>query len=160
MSIIQTKGKVIFDLPDLTNKHNNQSQWKKTAAILFNDDMCNYYSWFINKRYGIKLSYPIRRAHFTIINDRIDLEHYNKISSNLKGVEISLKYSTDVRTNGNYWWLKVFSEEAIQLRALFGLDKPFFNFHITIGYPFPVDFEHSKYIHSNILKYENNIINE
>jgi hypothetical protein len=156
--IIHTRGKITFDLPDVTNKHSRQSVWKKTAAVLFKDDMCNYYAWFIRNRYGLKLSYPLRRAHFTVINDRIDSTLYYKKAKELKNVEIDLSYSIDVRTNGNYWWLKVFSEDAIKIRNEFGLGDPYFSFHITIGYPFDIDSEYSHYIHQNIKRYEKNIL--
>lgn len=157
-NIIHTKGRIIFDLPNITNKHHKQSAWKKTAAVLFNDDICNYYAWFIKKRYGLYLAYPLRRAHFTIINDRIDFDFYSQKSKELNNTEINLYYSTDVRTNGKYWWLKVVSEDAMKIRQEFNLGIPHFSFHITIGYPYEIDTETSNYIHNNIIKFENNNI--
>lgn len=62
-------GKIEFDVLNKTTKHKNQCSWKKTAMVLFNDDMCEYYSWFIQKRFNIILNKPIRSSHISFIND-------------------------------------------------------------------------------------------
>ena len=52
---IKTHGKIIFDPLDLTKKHKNQSDWKRMSIISINDDACDYYAWFIKKRYNLVL---------------------------------------------------------------------------------------------------------
>ena len=135
MSRIVTKGKLTFDLPDLTKKHNKQSTWKRTGMVLMRDDTCGLYSWFIEKRYNLKLNPPIRQAHFTVINDKLDATEFTQMAKFFEGKEIEFEYDTDVRTNGEYWWLKVWSDDAMNVRRAFGLEKPYWGFHITVGYP-------------------------
>lgn len=62
-------GKIHFDVPDKTNKHKSQSSWKRVAMIMFEGEICEYYCWFIKKRYNLTLNRLLRGAHITIIND-------------------------------------------------------------------------------------------
>ena len=158
MSKIECTGKLSFFLKDLTTKHKNQSSWKYTAMVLLNDDTSKYYSWFINKRYNLKLNPPLRGPHFTIINDKMNPDDYKKLATEYDGKEITFTYDTDVRTNGDYWWLKAWSNDAIFIRNLVGLGDPYFGYHITIGYPNEKMEEHSHYIHRYIKSFENTIL--
>ncbi len=76
-----SSGKLVFEPEHKTNKHHKQGSWKKTAMIIVNDDSCEYYQWFIENRYPLIMGRdankewinpPLRGAHVTIINDRID----------------------------------------------------------------------------------------
>ena len=69
---ITLEGTIYFDPEDKTNKHKSQTSWKKMAMVIFKGDICQYYAWFIKKRFGIDLSRPLRGAHISFINDSID----------------------------------------------------------------------------------------
>ena len=62
MNYIKLKGKILFDPVNLTKKHRLQADWKKVAYIQFEGDICEYYAWFINKRYDLQLNKPIRKG--------------------------------------------------------------------------------------------------
>ena len=88
------KGKIKFDPIDKTNKHKDQAKWKKMAMIVFDENnsfidngfdkdlniikkyigITNYYAWFINNQYGLKLNAPLRNAHISFINDSVGFE--------------------------------------------------------------------------------------
>lgn len=151
---IKTYGKIVFDPKNITNKHEKQSSWKKSAMILIDDDLCEYYSWFLLKRYNLSLLPPLRKSHVTFINDRFsDDELWNKVKSKWDGKTIEVVLSVDVRTNGNHWYLNVPEEHyggLDNIRAELNLGKPYYSYHFTIGYPNNKNNEHSEYIHKLI----------
>lgn len=134
-------GKIIFDPPNITGKHKEQGKWKKVAYISFKGEHCQYYQWFIKKRYNLILGDPIRGAHITIINDshRDMGDGYKKWNDvkkkwNKKSVEIEL--SPDVRSDGINWWLVVNEKSRKNIngiRAELNLGRPYFGLHMTIG---------------------------
>lgn len=158
------KAKVVFDPKDLTKKHGKHSEWKKhVIAFIDEPDFCDYYIWFLKKRYGIFLVKPIRGVHFTVINDRLSdgnaTEVEYKASKKLySGKVIDIEYSVDVRTDGKHWWLRARSNDAMFIRQQCGLEsKPYWGFHITIGRAEGRAYEiaHSKYIHKLIKNFGN-----
>lgn len=151
---IKLTGKILFDPEDVTNKHVNQSSWKKIAMVLFEGDVCEYYAWFIKKRFNLNLHKPVRGAHISFINDSMrDLSQEGLISDdeiNLrwsllkknwdgKSIEVclSLVPNTDSLENDDcHWWLIVPHEKREELQGIrneIGLGKPFFGLHMTIG---------------------------
>jgi hypothetical protein len=158
--IFNTKGTIVFDPPDVTNKHEKQSSWKKVAMVIINNpDFCSYYSWFVKKRYNLELFKPLRGMHFTVINDEVKLPEqlikYNEGKLKHNRTTINIEYGIDVRTDDISWWVGARSTDAEQIRLECGLPvKPYWGFHITIG---RVDgdwrIENSKYIHNLIKNY-------
>ena len=142
-------GKIEFEIENKTKKHEAQSSWKRTAMILLPGDICEYYSWFINKRYNIILNKPLRGAHVTFINDSMrDLslgyktteqidETWGSVKNKWNGKRIEVILDVSPRTNAEYWWLNVPEEHRVQIhdiRAELGLKRPFFGLHLTLGY--------------------------
>lgn len=167
MYTIELGGKIIFDPINLTNKHDLQSTWKRIVIVEFDGDICEYYQWFIKKRYNLVLNKPVRNAHVTLVNDSLNdltkggklligevnmIWNDNKQKYNSKEVIITL--NVDVRTNGETWWMNL-SDECEQvlhnIRAELGLGIPYFKLHMTIGNAHPKYEEHSKYIHNLIV---------
>lgn len=144
---IKISGKLIFDVEDKTKKHISQSSWKKTAMVIFEDDLCEFYQWLLKKRYNIELNKPLRGSHFTIINDKYDnIELWNKVKQKYDGTILDVYYNTDLRSNVDYWWLKAFSMQANKIRVELGLGRPYFNPHITIGLTNIKNIEQSNYV--------------
>jgi len=139
-------GKLIFDPTDKTNKHKLQSSWKKSAIIMFNDDVCEYYAWFIKKRFNFDLNKPLRGSHYTLINDKYNnTTLWNKVKELHQGDSVEVFYNTNLRSNTEHWWLKSFSTQGNKIRQELNLGKPFFNPHITIGLVNDKNIEASKY---------------
>lgn len=132
------KGKILFDPPNITSKHQKQGNWKKVAMLEFEGDIKKYYRWFVKKRYNLYLGESIRKAHITFINDRAsDMNNNWKIVKkkwNRKVIEVEL--STDVRSDGVNWWLVVPEESRKPLQSIrneLGLGRPYFGLHMTFG---------------------------
>jgi len=161
-SSIELTGTLHFDLIHVSKKQLKQSSWKHVGIVKFSGDDDDYYSWFINRRYNLHLNKPARGFHFTIINDKIEnlsLDEIGQLKTLFDGITVKVKLSTDVRTNGEHWWLKAESEDAENIRRAFRLNPtPYWNFHTTVGYvnqgninkngiAFNHAWEHSHYIH-------------
>ena len=149
---IKLKGKIVFDPKDVTTKHKSQSNWKKTAMIVFESDISGYYAWFIKKRYSLPLNKPLRGAHVMIISDRESAmnDKWGEVKAKWSGREIEITLSVDPRTSGSHWWLNIPEEnrgEIHDIRRELGLLRPFFGLHLTIGHPNEKYIEHSEYIH-------------
>jgi hypothetical protein len=169
---ITLKGRILFDPKDYTTKHKKQSSWKKMAMIMFDGDWCEYYAWFIWKRYHLKLASPLRGAHISFINDRESDTNgkWEEVKKRWHGKEIEVVLFVDPRTDAQHWWLNIPEEERGQIHAIraeLGLGRPFYGLHMTIGYPRDSDdsdpeingvkalrqnVAHSEYIHGLIKK--------
>ena len=142
---IKLTGRIVFDPPDFTTKHAKQASWKKIAMVNIGSDVSEYYGWFIKKRYNIRLTPPLRKAHITFINDRVSDTNGNwelvKKKWNNKPIEIiiSLDPRTDSANPGSdyHWWFNIPEEHRGELHAIrleLGLsERPYFGLHMTIG---------------------------
>lgn len=165
---ITLTGTILFEPEDKTKKHISQASWKKIVMVMLSGDVCEYYSWFIFKRYGLTLNKPLRKAHVTFINDSLNdftkgglipLEEVEKSWNELKvkwnKKKIDVVLSLEPKTNDLTWWLNIPHENRHELQAIreeVGLGKPFFGMHMSIGYANERNIEHSRYIHTLIKK--------
>ena len=165
---ITLTGKINFEPEDKTKKHLNQASWKKIAMVLIDGDICEYYAWFIQKRYNLILNKPLRGAHVSFINDSMrDLTQNGKISEadaiakweevkkKWNGKKIDIVLDLDPKTDDRTWWLNIPHDERDglqEIRSELGLGKPFFGMHMSIGYANEKNIEHSVYIHESIKK--------
>ena len=173
MNTVELIGNIIFDPEDKTNKHIKQASWKKIAMVQIGADVCEYYAWFLKKRYNLLLHKPLRGAHVTFINDRAsDMnDKWDVVKKKWDGKPIKITIDLTPRTDSDepnsdyHWWFSIPNENRFELQSIreeLGLGKPFFALHMTIGRA--VDFttddyepgamkaksmcvEHSKYIH-------------
>jgi hypothetical protein len=161
-------GKIVFDVPNKTKKHEKQGSWKCVAMILFNDDSAEYYAWFLKKRYSIILNKPLRDAHVTFINDRMsdmtlngqrNVGDVNKVWSEVKtkwnDKEIEIVLDLNTKTDSKHWWLNVpedCRDELQGIRNELGLGRPYFGLHMSLGYANEKNINHSDYIHTLIKK--------
>ena len=166
--LISIKGKFVFDPVDYTNKHKAQASWKKVAMVVFEGEDCEYYAWFIKKRYMLNLNKPLRGAHITFINDSLrdmgdGIKDWDKLKAKYNGKEIEVILSVDPRTDSNdpastnHWWLNVPEECRVELhdiRKEIGLGRPFYGLHMSLGHANERFADHSKYIHRLILNHE------
>lgn len=147
--LITYRGKIIFDPVDKTNKHKKQASWKKVAMVFIKGDICDYYAWFLKKRFNLNLQSPQRGAHVTFINDRVDdidgatraqkEAKWNEIKKKWDGkyvdITIDLSKLEDI-SDGEHWWFIVdhdHREELHSIRRELGLGRPYYGLHLTIG---------------------------
>lgn len=155
-NIILVQGKIHFDPQDITNKHLNQASWKRMALVLLDaGDICDYYAWFLYRRYHIKLNKPLRGPHISFINDserdlgEYGLSQWDIVKNKYDNTSIEIKLNVDPRANGEHWWLNVPNEyrtELHNIRTELGLGRPYFGCHMSLGYVHPLYLEHSTYI--------------
>lgn len=146
--MFEIKGNIEFDPINVSKKHFAQSSWKRVAVVKFDCDTYSYYSWFIERRFDLKLYKPIRGTHITIINDKVENEIYDQAIELFDGKELTFLYDpTCIRSNGKHWWLKVYCDDARNIRSAMGLTPdPYFGLHMTIGNANEKNIEYSKYI--------------
>jgi len=163
---ITYKGKIHFDPVNKTKKHLSQADWKRMALVLFDGEICEYYNWFIEKRYNLKLNRPLRGAHISFINDSLrdmtkglncseqEVETiWKSVKEKWYGKEIEVVLDVDARSDGTHWWMNVIKrQELLYIRSELGLSKPFWGLHMSIGYANEKNIAHSKYILSGIRK--------
>tara|TARA_B100000963_G_C22631433_1_gene675125 strand:- start:1745 stop:2335 length:591 start_codon:yes stop_codon:yes gene_type:complete len=150
---IKLCGKIEFDPPDITNKHCEQSSWKKVAMITLEPydrakgGICDYYSWFLKKRFNISLLRPVRGAHITFINDHIkDInENWESVKKRWHSKSVDVVLNVEPKTDSSSekestithnWWLNVPQEHRVDIQKIrdeLGLGLPFFSLHMTIG---------------------------
>lgn len=159
------KGKIVFDPDNKTRKHEQQSSWKLMALVVFEGDICNYYKWFIKKRYNLELNPPLRGAHISFINDSIKdisdslpdaISKWNNLKRKWNGKEISIEINTDVRSDGKHWWLQIPEDSRTGLHGIrkeIGLGRPYWGLHLSVGHANEKNIEHSKYILSLLEKF-------
>ena len=148
MHTISYTGTIQFEPENRTKKHMAQASWKKVAMVLFDGDIAEYYSWFLKKRFNLELNKPLRGAHITFINDRMDdinnstgtIEEKESAWEALKnkwdGKEINVVLNLRPFSDDKHWWLIVdhkFRNEIHDIRKEIGLEKPYFGLHMTFG---------------------------
>ncbi len=153
--LFKVKGILDFTPQDVTKKHKNQSAWKCVAMIKTNCDTSNYYAWFLKTRFNLTLNKPLRGTHITFISDRMDRDLFMEASKIFNGKEITFYYQNMPRSNGQHWWLRVWSPEAEDIREALGLTRdPYFGLHLTLGTANEKNIDHSKYILECCKKFE------
>jgi len=162
-NLITYTGTIHFDPVNKTTKHNKQASWKRVAMIMFEGEITEYYSWFIEKKYGLKLNKPLRGSHCTFINDSLNdmkkglgtededeiEEVWNRVKEKYDGKEIDVTFNTEIMSNGKHYWLIVdhaHRQGIHDIRAELGLGKPYFGLHLSIGYAKEKEEEQSGYI--------------
>lgn len=168
--LIQYTGKILFEPINLTKKHNNQAEWKRTAMVVLEGDICEYYQWFLKKRFNLILNKPLRSAHVTFINDnfyrdtKFELSNDDKeklwteVKSKWDGKTIEIILNVDYHTNGEHVWQIIPHEYRLGLQEIrneLGLDKPWAGMHMTVGYVTERNSEQLKYIRT---LYKKNLI--
>jgi len=147
--LITYRGKIVFDPEDRSNKHKKQGSWKKIAMVFIKGEICQYYGWFLKRRFNLILQPPMRGAHVSFINDRwADFDGKNEAEKLALWKEVKKKWDgkyinitvdvSDLKTmsDGEHWWFILDQDHRGQLhdiRAELGLGRPYYGLHMTIG---------------------------
>lgn len=82
----------------------------------------------------IKLQQPSNQEHITLISP---YDSYNKtLLRDYNGLNVEFEIVTDLYTNGNAYWVPVFSKQADKIREAVGLGKPGIPLHFCVGYKY------------------------
>ena len=83
--VFKVRGIIEFSPEDKTNKHKNQSSWKRVAMSRTDCEMDRYYSWFLKKRFNLELNKNLRGTHVTFISDRLEENLFNQAAQMFDG---------------------------------------------------------------------------
>jgi hypothetical protein len=167
-TVIKYNGIIEFELDNITKKNVMQSSWKKLAFVMIDGgDIMEYYKWFLNKRYNLKLNKLPREPHISFLNDSIDdimlglncdeeiaNQKFDEFKEKWNKKPIDIYLDSDLRTNGKFWWLtvpEIYRTELHDIRSEIGLSRPYWGLHMSIGVVKDVDLNYSNYILNNIL---------
>lgn len=105
------------------------------AVIMVDRELTRYYIEqfnFTHRAKDIQIMVPAWGGHISIIRGE-DIKDRNYFLS-LNNKNIIFNYGTEVKGNGNHFWLEVECSEAENIREKLGISrKPRFGFHLTIG---------------------------
>lgn len=105
------------------------------VVIMADQELTRYYIEqfnFAHRAKDIQIMFPAWGGHISIVRGENIKDRKYLMSLNNK--QISFKYDSEVKGNGNHFWLNVECAEAEDIREKLGLSrKPRFNFHLTIG---------------------------
>lgn len=145
--VIQVQATINFYPEEKTRKHIAQGVWKRHALIETNCDIELYYAWFLKKRFNLKLNKTLRGTHISFIADRCESKNWEEVAKKYHGKSITFYHELEPRTQGEHWWLRVYSPHAGDIREELGLSRePFHPLHLTLGYATIKNIEHSFYI--------------
>lgn len=109
-------------------------------------DLTDYYAWFLHKKTGIVLQRPAWGAHVSVVRGEVPFRP--DLWKKYDNKEISIIYDPDIRTNSAHWWMRVHSNDLLDIREELGLPRfPEFTFHLTLGRPSPKYESTSSYFH-------------
>lgn len=133
----KSTGKFYYDPP----RGQMKNRVKKWAILRVDDEISNYYRWWINHLFHTHLLQPAWNAHISVIRGEKDFA-YSKADINsplwkkYQGKIIEFEYSHEPYScqNGNFWVIKARSEELTFIRQELGLVTKYGDtFHITVG---------------------------
>ena len=128
-------GKFFFspERPGLRKKHR---AFDHGVILKVDNGITDYYSWWLEKHKGVRISKPAWGTHVTVVNDRDNVKDKNAFHSlkhRLNEKIIQLKYDVNLRKQWQFWILDVQPSEILtNIREELGL-RTDYPFHITIG---------------------------
>lgn len=128
-------GKFIFspDRPGLKKAHR---AFDNAVILKVDNGITEYYSWWLNRKYGMVLSKPAWGTHITVVSDKDrvkDLNSFNLLKNRFNGKIVQVPHLVVVKKQWQFWVVDVKpTNEMIEVRKSLGL-KENFPFHITIG---------------------------
>lgn len=144
--LFKSKGKIKFDPKAIRDPSSKMFKPNWVIVTLEENDIVEYYSWFLEKEYGIRLQRPAFGPHISLIRGEPINEDLWKIGKGKwDGHEVEFQYISPPRTNGKHWWLRIFDETELErIRTDIGYDKKgMWVLHLTVGTPVPRHLERS-----------------
>lgn len=109
----------------------DSSRWLILAC---DEGITQYYRGLYHQEffYRPKLTRPVWGAHISVLRgEKVSNAQAWGFAANKF---INFEYEPGIKDNGEYLWLKVYCDELLALRELFGVKRePQFGLHLTIG---------------------------
>lgn len=115
---------------DPVEKHRVSEPWWLIAVT--DNEIAKYYASQVNKQFGIKLDPPSWGAHVSVLRGQ-EPSTPTKDWAAQNGEKVVFKYTHDIYTNGEHWWLNVYSDRFAEIRSTYGFPEGKRHYHLTIG---------------------------
>ena len=111
-------------------------------------DIVKYYSWFLQRKHGIRLQSPAWGPHISIVRgEETTLDIWEQFKKKYDQMPFKFVYKVSLRTNGDHWWMNVDCDFLTEFRLEMGYpEESEYGFHLTLGMPTPLHLEQSKNI--------------
>lgn len=120
-------GTLVYD-PTMDGQKVKEPFW---LVVKCDDGISYYYAHMLYKWNGTKIHRPAWGTHISLIrNESVQNKELWKAD---EGLRVRFDYSPEIQTNGNHFWLTVFSHDLLAIRKRFGLPNPFYPLHLTLG---------------------------
>ena len=97
------------------------------------DEIVEYYRWWVQRMYHMKLQRPLFGAHISVMRGE-EPTHGHDLWGTHQDVRVEIKYGHELTSVHGYWFLSARCEVLEEVRQSFGLSpQPEFGFHLTIG---------------------------
>ena len=133
--VVKCSGKIIFrpNRPGLKKSHRS---FDNGVILKVDNGITEYYSWWLNRKFGISISKPAWGTHITIVNDRDrvkDFAAFEVAKKKFNNKIASVGYDVRLKKQWQFWVIEVLpSPELVEIRKSLGLREDY-PFHITIG---------------------------
>ena len=95
------------------------------------EELLNYYRWWIHKKTSLWLSKPKSGAHISVVRGDMEFGNWPK---RMEGERIEFNYNHNLECHSNYIWLPVWGRDLEDIRFKLGFDrKPLKPFHMSVG---------------------------
>lgn len=129
MSVYKSQGKIKYD-PRI-ERGTFQPWW---VILQCDRELLRYYQHIYQTLYWKKLQTAMWGAHASIVRGEKpkDLDAWKRFDGKI--IEFSYEYEGGFHTNGQHFWIKVWSEEFSEIRKSLGLSEaPRVPYHLSIG---------------------------
>lgn len=112
-----------------------RSKW--WLVLWCDKEIVRYYChlYFLSKHKTDKLRRPAWDSHITIIRDEEPSDNHKHLWKTRQDEVVDFFYNSEVQTNGNYWWIPVFSPKLLDIRQELGLSRnPRYPLHLSFGH--------------------------
>lgn len=90
--------------------------------------------FFLDNHKCQNLQSPAWDAHITVIRDEEPSEDYQHLWRLRQDQICTFEYNFEAETNGDYWWLTVYSDQLLDIREELGLKRnPEYPLHLSFG---------------------------
>ena len=97
------------------------------------DEIARYYANQLEKRFGIKVHWrSLWGAHVSAIRGEKPRVNGDRWGHD-EGRVVLVKYTHNIYTNGQHWWLNVECNELAEVRGFYGFGTTKRWFHLTVG---------------------------
>lgn len=134
--LLYGRGKIVYD-PFRPNIKKEKNVW--WCVVEIDDEIANYYRWWVSRRYHKTMLKPSWNAHITVVGGTKP-KNINKWKER-HGQEVIFAYEhypqtydPNVRRSSEppHWWVRVYCDELNDVREELGLRREY-PFHITVG---------------------------